>query len=260
MLPHIIHYCWFGKNPLDEKAKKCIASWEKFFPGWEIIQWNEDNFDITQYDFMVKAYEQKKWAFVSDVARLLVVYQYGGIYFDTDVEVIRSFEDIIQAIDQGFMGKDHQDYINTGLGFGAEKGHPFLLNLLKVYERLEYDEYKEKLGSIACPILTNQYLASVGIDAKRLNSDVFGIRIYPCEFFNPVDHLTGVCKLSKDTHSIHWYSDSWNNKEQKNSKLRYQKYRRIFGKNGEILAGIVECAEREGIVNYVLRRIRRRKQ
>lgn len=102
MIPKKIHYCWFGRKPLPESAKKCIASWKKFFHDYEIIEWNEDNYDVNKIPYIQQAYEAKKYAFVSDYARFDVLYQYGGVYFDTDVEVIRPFEDILEK--GAFMG------------------------------------------------------------------------------------------------------------------------------------------------------------
>ena len=102
MIPKIIHYCWFGRNPLPDSAKKCIESWRKFFPEYEIKEWNEDNFDVHLIPYVEEAYNAKKYAFVSDYARFWILYFYGGVYFDTDVEVIRPMDDILAK--GGFMG------------------------------------------------------------------------------------------------------------------------------------------------------------
>ena len=102
MIPKIIHYCWFGRNPLPPLALECIASWRKFLPDYEIKEWNEDNFDVNSIPYTAEAYRQKKYAYVSDYARFCILYQYGGIYFDTDVEVIKPLNDIIAK--GNFMG------------------------------------------------------------------------------------------------------------------------------------------------------------
>ena len=127
MIPKIIHYCWFGRNPLPESAQKCIASWRKFFPDYEIVEWNEDNFDVRSIPYTAQAYDAKKYAFVSDYARFKILYEHGGIYFDTDVEVIRPFDDILAR--GAFMGYeidpkegDITGYVAPGLGLGVNPG------------------------------------------------------------------------------------------------------------------------------------------
>ena len=111
MIPKVIHYCWFGKNPLPDDAKKCIESWKKYCPDYEIIEWNESNYDITKNKYMESAYKEKKWAFVSDYARVDVIYQYGGIYLDTDVEVKKSFNDLLD--NDSIWGFEEKNFIAT---------------------------------------------------------------------------------------------------------------------------------------------------
>ena len=143
MIPKIIHYCWFGRNPLPDSAQKCIASWRKFMPDYEIKAWNEDNFDVNIIPYTQQAYEAKKYAFVSDYARFWILYHEGGLYFDTDVEVVKSFDDILER--GAFMGleidgtkKGTKVAINPGLGLGAEAGMPIYLEILNVFANLDY--------------------------------------------------------------------------------------------------------------------------
>ena len=131
MIPKTIHYCWFGKNPLPEIAVKCINSWKNFFPDYEIKEWNEDNFDLTSCDYCKEAYAVKKWAFVSDYARFKILYEYGGIYFDTDVEVIKNMEDIIKK--GAFIGRERiadTFPVNAGLGLASEARMPIIKEIL----------------------------------------------------------------------------------------------------------------------------------
>lgn len=258
MIPKIIHYCWFGGKPLDELALRCIESWKKYFPDYEIIQWNEKNFDITQMKFMENAYKNKKWAFVSDVARLIVVYQYGGIYFDTDVEVISSYEDILCDGITGFVGIEKLNTVNTGLGFGAVPKHPFIKEILDLYSNIDFEQFVDCLLEIACPILTTELLKNKGyIDEDRIQ-DCCGFRIYPSEYFSPINYMSGKMFKTAKTHSIHWYNSSWNSKENKNEHIFAQKMRRIFGeKIGDLLCGIVTCIKREGIIKYIITRVKK---
>ena len=119
MIPKKIHYCWFGKGPKSKLFEKCLASWKKYFPDFEIIEWNEENFDVSSNKYVKEAYENKKWAFVSDYARLKIIYEEGGIYFDTDVEVLKRIPD--EILETGYFAKESDNYIATGLGFAANK-------------------------------------------------------------------------------------------------------------------------------------------
>ena len=131
MIPKIIHYCWFGRNPKPQLAQKCIDSWYKFFPDYRIIEWNEDNFDVSQYPYSQYCYDTKRWAFLSDFVRLIVVYENGGIYFDTDVEVIKPFDDLVRF--ESFYGFENDKFVATGLGFGAEKNSKTVKSILNQY-------------------------------------------------------------------------------------------------------------------------------
>jgi len=128
-IPKIIHYCWFGNNELTQSALDCINSWKKYCPDYTIIRWDETNFDVNKYVFTKEAYEMKKWAFVSDVARLDIIYNNGGIYLDTDVELIRNIDSLLK--DELFIGFENKEYVANGLGFGAVKGNEIIKFCLK---------------------------------------------------------------------------------------------------------------------------------
>ena len=139
MIPKIIHYCWFGGKPLPKLAKKCIASWKKFCPDYEIKEWNESNFDLNSCTYVKEAYDSKKYAFVSDYARFWILHRYGGVYFDTDVELLKSIDDILA--DGAFMGVENfvaeqnkaKISINPGLGIAAEPGMLIYQEILDFY-------------------------------------------------------------------------------------------------------------------------------
>lgn len=137
MIPKVIHYCWFGRNPKSEIIQKCIASWKEFCPDYEIIEWNEDNFDVNSIPYTAAAYADKKWAFVSDYARLKIVYENGGIYLDTDVLLHNSLDELLQY--ECWLASDDVRYVNTGLGFGAIKGQTLIGALLQSYHKYGYD-------------------------------------------------------------------------------------------------------------------------
>lgn len=136
MIPKVIHYCWFGKNGKPELIKKCIASWKEYCPDYEIIEWNESNFDISSIPYVAQAYADKKWAFVSDYVRLYAIYNHGGIYLDTDVILHHRIDDLLQY--SCWLASDDVRYINTGLGFGAEKGNVLIESMMNAYKDYEY--------------------------------------------------------------------------------------------------------------------------
>ncbi len=256
MIPKTIHYCWFGGRPLDEKAVKCLESWKCFFPDYEIKCWNEENFEFNQMDFMKKAYSKGKWAFVSDVARLIIIYQNGGIYFDTDVEVIASYNDILLDSPKGFLGLEVTNYVNTGLGFAAEKGNPFLLEVINRYREIDFLDYIDSLQDIACPIVMTDLMKKQGFIIADKPQSFRGMNVYPTSYFSPLDYDTGRLRITKTTHSIHWGNASWNTEDARKMRSAMQFFNRLFGKKtGEKLFGIYSCVKREGIISYAKRHI-----
>ena len=231
MIPKIIHYCWFGRNPLPELAVKCIASWRKYLPDYEIREWNEDNFDVNIIPFTAEAYRQKKYAFVSDYARFWILYRYGGIYFDTDVEVIKPLDDIIQ--NGNFMGfETNPDGDNSpgnyapkycfsvalGLGVGVTKEHPFIKRMQDIYANLKFEgaEMNPWLKTIVA--YTTEALVEEGLQNVRGIQKVGDIVVYPQDYFSPINVISGRLHISKNTRTIHHYMGSWDERRQKSFK------------------------------------------
>lgn len=217
MIPKIIHYCWFGGNPLPESAKKCIASWRKFLPDYEIKEWNESNYDVHKIPYINEAYEAKKFAFVSDYARYDILHQYGGMYFDTDVEVIKSMDDIIE--NGPYMGieipaKDGiTPMVNPGLGIGAPAGLPFYKKVLDYYRTLHFLGEDGNPNEVTIVTHTSKVLAESGMQSVNDIQQVDDIWIYPVDYFNPLNDLTGKIEKTSNTRSIHWYSKTWLNQK-----------------------------------------------
>lgn len=202
MIPKTIHYCWFGRGEKPKLAQKCIASWKKFCPDYEIIEWNEDNFDINMNGYTRMCYEQKKYAFLSDYVRLLVVAEYGGIYFDTDVEVVRCIDALLRH--PAFFGFEDTQHINTGVGFGAEAGNVVVRSMLEEYEPL----LTGGQGTIGCPILNTRALVKRGLVLNGERQDLGDAVVYPDDYLNPYDDPTGRLNITPNTFSVHWYSKS----------------------------------------------------
>lgn len=227
-LPKIIHYCWFGKSPLPKLAKKCIQSWKKYCPDYQIIEWNEDNFDVCCNKYVEDAYKNGKWAFVTDYVRLKAVYEYGGFYFDTDVEIIRPADEFLAELGdvQGFMGFEDDKFVATGLGFGAVKHHPLVKDLLDRYEEIPFVKPDGTLDLTSCPVRQTKFLLEAGLERKNEIQIINGMCILPSEYLCPKNYYSGKTKITKNTFSVHHYASSWISSVEK-----YELYlRRIFGK------------------------------
>lgn len=214
MIPKIIHYCWFGRNPLPTSAQKCIDSWRKFLPDYEVKEWNEVNFDVNTIPYTQQAYEAQKYAFVSDYARFWILYHHGGLYFDTDVEVIKSFDGIVAR--GAFMGleidgtiKGTKIAINPGLGLGAEAGLPVYQEILKRFAKMEYYGTDGKRSSYTMIPMVTELFVKNGLRDNGQVQSICNVTIYPQRFFNPYNGITEKLSISPDTHSIHWYSATW---------------------------------------------------
>ena len=212
MIPKKIHYCWFGGNPLNKLGIQCLESWKKHFPDYEIIRWDESNFDVNCCQYVREAYEAKKWAFVSDYARCKVVYEQGGVYFDTDVEAIASFDDIIEK--GAFMGSESPMTsdtvkVNIGLGFAVEAGHPFYKELLESYEADTFYKADGSLNLYTVVERVTDLLKAHGLKDVNEIQTVEGITVYPSEYFCPINMDTGKMEKTKNTRSIHRYAATW---------------------------------------------------
>ena len=212
MIPKIIHYCWFGRNPLPSSAKRCINSWKKYLPDYEIKEWNEDNFDVNSIPYTRDAYAAKKYAFVSDYARFWVLYHYGGVYFDTDVEVIRPMNDIIAK--GPFMGWEKPGStgafsIAPGLGLAANKEQPLYQEILHGFEHLNfYDENGERNKYSMIPLVTD-LLTQKGLKKDGSMQVIDDVILYPSEFLCPMEYFTGKVSITDNTYAIHWYTMTW---------------------------------------------------
>lgn len=225
MIPKKIHYCWFGRGEKSKLALKCIESWKKYCPDYQIIEWNEDNFDINMNGYTCYTYEHKKYAFLSDYVRLLVVEQEGGIYFDVDVEVVKSFNELLK--DDAFLGFETNEYINTGMGFGAVAGNDVIRKMIAEYDDL-LDGTNDVIG---CPVLNTTALVKLGLELNGELQKLENVMVYPSDYFNPLNSLTGKITITSNTYSIHRYAMSWLDKKaiRKNRIARIIK--RVFGEN-----------------------------
>ena len=226
MIPKTIHYCWFGGNPKPRLAQKCIASWKKYCPDYRIIEWNEANFDVGQHPYMLWCQRNRKWAFLSDYARLLILKEHGGIYLDTDVEVLRPLDDLLSF--EAFWGFQENTLVNTGLGFGCVAGHPLVEAMAKLYQELRPDEHGNYTLT-PCPELNTPALTQYGLKLDGSRQRILGAEILPVDYLNPYDNPTGRLRKTSNTYSIHWYGKSWISKRKKLKSILMRPLHRVFG-------------------------------
>ncbi len=211
MIPKVIHYCWFGKDTLPDEAQKCIQSWRKYCPDYEIKRWNEANFDINCCKYVREAYEAKKWAFVSDYARFWILYNYGGIYFDTDVEIIRPIDDIISH--GAFMGIEAGPdvVVAPGLGIGVEEKNSICGEILEYYNRQSFRLADGTINKTTVVVRISEIMKNNGYRASGEKEMVGGITIYPAEYFCPMNYYNGKTVITDNTRTIHHYAETWHN-------------------------------------------------
>lgn len=213
MIPKIIHFCWFGGAKRPNDVEQCIESWKKYCPDYEIICWDEGNFDVKGHPFMKTAYDAKAWAFVSDYARLKIVYEKGGIYLDTDVELVKSLDELLKY--DFYCGHQQaENYVATGLGFGAIKGSAIVKELMEKYDSLVFDLNKKNL--IQCPIVNTEVMKKFGFSNNNEIEVINNNAIFPAKFFDPYASGKGAKNLfCEETISIHHYSASWTSGKQR---------------------------------------------
>lgn len=238
MIPKKIHYCWLGDKPLPPLAEKCLASWRKFCPDYEIICWNESNYDFSKHPYMREAFEAKKWGFVPDYARLDIVYQHGGIYLDTDVEIVKSFEPLREH--SCFMGFESDQFVGLGLGFGAEAGHPILKEMMEDYDKIHFINPDGSLNLLPSPQIQTVLLQKYGLLPDNGTMQVLrnNVCIYPQSCFAPRNEAR-LPQAHPDSYSVHHYMGSWCEGQVRRKAYRLLK-KTLFATFGKYSSVLVE--------------------
>lgn len=207
-IPKVIHYCWFGKSEPPVSVKKCIASWKKHCPGYEIKRWDETNVDINENLYAKQAYEAGKWAFVSDFFRLKIIYEQGGVYLDTDVELIKSLDGLTESYDGFFGFEKGENLVATGLGFGAKKGSKFVKAMLDDYDGVSFLT-SDGFDGTPCPKRNTEALRRLGLDTDKRDQVIDNVIFLDEQYLCPVNFFTGKKEITEKTVSIHHYDASW---------------------------------------------------
>lgn len=226
MIPKIIHYCWVGGNPIPESNRKCIASWQKYCPDYEIKEWNESNYDFTKNRYMREAYEAKQWGFVPDYARLDIIYEHGGIYLDVDVELLKPLDDLLDL--DAFAGFESATHCAFGLGFGSIPKLPIIKDLRDEYNTLIFREESGDLNRKPSPYYQTAYLVKKGLKLDNTKQTVEGLTFFPTEYFCPKNFSTGDIKVTENTYSIHHFAESWHSEAEKKQILKNRKLKKFF--------------------------------
>lgn len=238
MIPKIIHYCWFGGNPLPEEAKRYIVGWGNLCPDYEIREWNEENFDITSVSYVKEAYDSGKWAFVTDYVRLYALYHFGGVYMDTDVEMIRPIDRFLE--DEAFSGFESETTVPTGI-MASVPGQRAIKDLLDAYDDRHFLNEQGKMDMSTNVEAITDYFVANGMRMDNTKQTVNGFTMYPVDYFCPKDSRTLEVTLTENSYTIHHFSGTW-----VGSKTSMRKViKRLLGP--KLCGVIVKCMDRLGI-------------
>jgi len=227
LIPKKIHYMWIGKKQLPSNLQKCIDSWKTYCPDYEIIQWNENNYDVDKHPYMRAAYEKGAYGFVPDYARLDILYQHGGIYMDTDVEVIKCLDLLLYQ--EAFCGVEKWQVLNFGGCSGAIKGHPMLGEFLKAREDVMFLDAEGRQNTFTCGYYDTNAAIKNGYCINGRTQNIRGMNIYASDYFHPYDYMSGHVHMTEHTYSVHWFNGGWLDERMKRANQEtMREYDRIY--------------------------------
>lgn len=243
-IPKVIHYCWFGDGKIPEENQAYIDEWKTVCPDYQIIKWDESNYDVNKVAFMREAASEKNWAFIADYARFDIINTYGGVYLDVDVQLLKDYGQLLD--NQSFWGieKDfnRQLYVAPGLGFGSIPNNPILIGLLKMYKDMHFDAS----NVVASPILYRDFFEKHGFKQKNSIQSIDCGVIYPTEYFDTMNCF-GKIKITKNSVSTHHYLGSWIKNSENNENMLFKKCVYYFGeKMGEYVFQVLKRIKRIG--------------
>lgn len=253
MIPKIIHYCWFGGNPLPKKTRKFMESWKKYCPGFEIREWNETNFDVCCCSFVKEAYQEKKWAFVADYARFYAMYSCGGVYLETDTELIKPIDDLLEH--SAFFGFGRKNSMTLPC-CGTERGSQIAYDMIEYYHNSHFCKQEgidtTTVNNILFDILLSKYQLVANNKFQMLDG---GIAIYPSDYFYSTDWQTGIVKKDPNLRVIHYADATWFPDSERKAIYLKRKLIKMFGlKTGNFLFSVITVIKNNGM-GYVLKRI-----
>lgn len=218
MIPKKIHYIWFGKAQIPDRLQKCINSWKTYCPNYEIIRWDESNYDISKNNYMQEAYQAKAYSFVSDYARLDILYRHGGIYFDTDVELIKNIDGLL--FQEAFCSVEKWQILNSGGGIGSIPKNQIILELLKNRENIKFFNNDGSYNRISNGFYETQIALRNGYKISGQTQNIRGMNIYAFDYFHPYDYMSGHLFITDNTYSIHHFNGGWLDDKMKQANLK----------------------------------------
>lgn len=233
MIPRIIHYCWFGRNPKPHLVKKCIRSWNKYCRQYQLMEWTEDNFDLgLAPQYVQDAYKEKKWAFVADYVRLDALVKYGGIYLDTDIELLGSLDPFLK--NEAFSGTEDGVHVSAGL-MGCVKNYSLFRGFRDYYKSLSFYNEDNTINITTIVVMLTQLCEEKGYVPGNFFQNIEGFVIYPSEYFYPLSIDDAILRKTANTVAIHWFAGSWETKE----KRRWRKKRQLKNRIKLILVSFI---------------------
>ncbi len=240
LIPKVIHYCWFSGKKMPDTFKRCIESWKKYCPDYEIIRWDESNYDINKNLYMKQAYENEKWGFVPDFARLDILYHYGGIYLDTDVELIRNLDDLLYQ--EAFCGVEKWGNINLGGCSGAIPNHPMIKKILEERKELQFVKDDGNLNLETCGVYETRPFVRAGMHVNNRTQQINDMMVYSSDYFHPYDYMSGQILMTENTFSIHHFNGGWlDDKGRKQRQKTLEQYEQILKRMETVKYGRKKC-------------------
>ena len=227
LIPKKIHYMWLGKKQIPSNLQKCIDSWKKYCPDYEIIQWDENNYDVNRHAYMRDAYAREAYGFVPDYARLDILYRHGGIYMDTDVEVIKNLDPLLYQ--EAFCGVEKWQVVNFGGCSGAVKGHPIIEKFLEAREGVSFLDKNGNPNTVTCGYYDTNVILESGYQINGTTQHIQGMNVYASDYFHPYDYMSGHVHKTEHTYSVHWFNGGWLDEKMKLANQEtMQEYDRIY--------------------------------
>ncbi len=248
LIPKIIHFVWLGEGKYTELTEKCIESWKVKLPGYQFIKWDDSNIDISDCTYAQEAYRAKKYAFVSDYVRLKVLYEYGGIYFDTDVEVLKTFDDLLD--NEAFAGFENNYALETCV-IGSRKGNPVIAEFLEYYKKRTFIRSGGEMDLTPNPIPFTQICIRHGLKSNGEVQILDNIKVYSKEYFSPYSRAEEKISISENTYSIHYFNGSWMSEKKKTAILKRKQIIEKYGKVAGYVFYSYHVARYEGVLQFI---------
>lgn len=220
-IPKVIHYCWFSGNPISDYLKKCMESWSEVCPDYEIKRWDESNYDVEKNSYMKQAYEECKWGFVPDYARLDILYNYGGFYIDTDVQLVKSLEPL--RMQGAFCGVEKWGNVNMGGCSGAVKHHPMIKKMLDYRADIQFKYEDGTLNLNTCGVYETQPFINLGMRVDNTTQRINDMTVFSSDYFHPYDYMSGKTVITDNTFSIHHFNGGWLDEKSRNIRIMTSK-------------------------------------